>query len=95
MSDETETDTRPSARERASEAWTRLRETLSEARRSGDVSAERARDALRSATERARSATTEARERFDFVSRAEHDALVERITRLEARLAERPGGAAE
>lgn len=72
-----------------------LEETITEARERGDISAEKAKEMLKSAADRAREATSEARDRFDFVSQQEFDALVERVARLEARLAERLGAGDE
>jgi polyhydroxyalkanoate synthesis regulator phasin len=63
-----------------------LEETIAEARERGDLSADRAREAMKSAVERARSTATDARERFDFVSAAEFEALEARVRRMERHL---------
>ena len=85
------------ARERMSDGFQRglgvlsafkeaLEQTISEARERGDLSVDRARDAMKTAVDRAREATSDAKERFDFVTTAEFDALVERVRALETRL---------
>ena len=63
-----------------------LEETIQEARDRGDLSPERAKEALRSAMTRAQEAAGEARERFDFVSRADFDQLRERVEECVERL---------
>jgi hypothetical protein len=86
-------------RERMAERISALKkgfeETIAEAREKGDISAEKAREMLKSAADRALEATSEARERFDFVPQQEFDALAERVARLESNLAERLGAADE
>jgi len=88
---------RPNARERMSEGFSRglgvlsafkeaLDETIAEARERGDLSVDRAREAMKGAMGRARDVTSEARDRFDFVSQAEFAALVKRVRELEGRL---------
>ena len=85
------------ARERMSEGFSRglgvlsafkeaLEETISEARDRGDLSVDRAREAMKDAMGRARDATSEARDRFDFITQAEFAALVKRVRELETRL---------
>lgn len=89
-----------SARDRMSEGFQRglgvlsafkdaLEETITEARERGDLSTDRAREALKGAMGRAREATSDARERFDFVTQQEFDALQRRVDALEARERER------
>ena len=75
-----------------------LEETIRDARERGDLSPDRAKEALRSAMARAQEAAGEARERFDFVPRADYDRLrgqVEelrvRLENLERRAAQGPG----
>ncbi len=63
-----------------------LEETIQEARDRGDLSPERAKEALRSAMTRAQEAAGEARERFDFVPRADFDELRERVEECRVRL---------
>ena len=63
-----------------------LEETIREARERGDLSPDRAKDAVRSAMAKAQQAAGEARERFDFVPRAEHDRLREQVEALRARV---------
>lgn len=70
-----------------------LEETIAEARDRGDLSAEKAKEIMRTAADRAREATAEAREKFDFVTQAEFDELSARVSRLETKLAERLGPA--
>jgi polyhydroxyalkanoate synthesis regulator phasin len=69
-----------------------LEETITEARERGDLSTDRAREVMRGAMDRARDATTGARERFDFVTQQEFDALVRRVSALEDRIGDPPGG---
>jgi polyhydroxyalkanoate synthesis regulator phasin len=63
-----------------------LEQTISEARERGDLSVDRARDAMKTAVGKAREATSDARERFDFVSAAEFDELAARVKALEERV---------
>ena len=85
------------ARERMSDGFSRglgvlsafkeaLEETISEARERGDLSVDKAREAMKDAMGRARDVTSEARDRFDFVTQAEFSALVKRVRELEERL---------
>ena len=85
------------ARERVSDGFNRglgvlsafkeaLEQTINEARERGDLSVDRARDAMKTAMGKAREATSDARERFDFVSAAEFDELAARVKALEERL---------
>lgn len=71
-----------------------MEETISEARERGDLSSDRAKEALKKAADRARSATADARERFDFVSQQDFDALVRRVEALEDRVRDPLGGVA-
>ena len=68
-----------------------LEETINEARERGDLSPERAREAMKGALHRAQEAAEGARERLDFVSQKEFDALVERVAALEKRLEDAAG----
>ena len=63
-----------------------LEEAITEARERGDLSPERAREAVRSAVGRVQEAAGEARERLDLVSRKEFDHLQERFEELKVRL---------
>jgi len=63
-----------------------LEETISEARDRGDLSAERAKQAMRRALDRAQSAAGDARERFDFPTQKEFDALLARVAAIELHL---------
>ena len=75
-----------------------LEETIQDARARGDLSPERAREAVRAAMARAQEVAGEARERLDFVPRAEYDRLRSqleemrvRLENLERRAAQGPG----
>ncbi len=72
-----------------------IEETISEARERGDLSADRARQAVKGALDRAQSAAGEARERFDFPLQKDFDALVARVEAIERRLAMQGGGSHE
>lgn len=68
-----------------------LEETIQEARERGDLSAERAKEVMKTALGKAQSAASEAREKFDFATqgdlesvRATLEALNKRIAALEA-----------
>jgi polyhydroxyalkanoate synthesis regulator phasin len=63
-----------------------LEEAITEARERGDLSPERAREAVRSAVHRVQEAAGEAKERFDMVGRKDFDHLVERVDELKVRL---------
>ena len=63
-----------------------LEETIQEARARGDLSPERAKEAMRSAMARAQEAAEGARERFDFVPRSEYERLKEQMEELRVRL---------
>jgi polyhydroxyalkanoate synthesis regulator phasin len=100
-----ENDEKRTARERVSEGFNKglgvlaafkeaLDETIAEARERGDLSSDRAKDALKGAMNRAREATSDARERFDFVSQQEFDGLSKRVSDLESRVREHFGGQA-
>ena len=96
------TDDRQRARE-ATREWIRattgilaafadaIEETIEEMRERGDLSPERAKQAVRSTVERAKEAVGETRERLDFVPRREFDALRTRVDELERRLSELDG----
>ena len=78
-----------------------VEETLQEAVDRGDLSPDRARQAMHGAAERLQSSIDEARDRFDVVTRKEFQAMREeigalkaRVDRLEVRSAEE-GGASE
>jgi len=63
-----------------------IEETINEARERGDLSPERAREAMRAALDRAQEFAGGARERIDLVTRKEFEALKERVEELRARL---------
>ena len=63
-----------------------LEETITEARERGDLSPDRAKDALRSALNRAQEAAGEARERFDFVPQRDFDQLRDKVEEMSVRL---------
>jgi polyhydroxyalkanoate synthesis regulator phasin len=63
-----------------------LDEAISEARERGDLTPERAREAVKSAVHRVQEAAGGARERLDFVSRKDFDHVVERVEELKVRL---------
>ncbi|MFS8637399.1 MAG: hypothetical protein FWJ74_04890 [Gemmatimonadota bacterium] len=69
-----------------------IEETIEEIRERGDLSPERAKEAVRSTMDRAQRAFEETRERFDFVPRREFEALRDRVAALEKRIAELEGG---
>ncbi len=63
-----------------------IEETISDARERGDLSADRARKAVKDALGRAQTAAGEARERFDFPLQRDFDALVARVEAIERTL---------
>jgi polyhydroxyalkanoate synthesis regulator phasin len=63
-----------------------MEETLQEAIERGDLSPDRARQAVRDSMNRFQEGMDEARERFDFVSRKEHESLQSQLTALRARV---------
>ena len=63
-----------------------LEETIAEARERGDLSPDRAKEALRSALARAQEAAGEARERLDLVRQRDFDRLKERVEELGRRV---------
>jgi polyhydroxyalkanoate synthesis regulator phasin len=63
-----------------------LEETIQEARDRGDLSAERAKEAVKEALNRAQQAASDARERLDFAQQTEFDALVEAVASLRRRV---------
>lgn len=65
-----------------------IEETIEEIRERGDLSPERAKEAVRTTMDRAQRAFEETRERFDFVPRREFEALRDRVAALEKRIAE-------
>lgn len=71
-----------------------LEETIHEARERGDLTTDRARDAVKSALNKAKAASSDAREKFDFVSQSDFDGLAARVADLEAKVRSRIGGSA-
>ena len=63
-------------------------ETLRDVKESGDLDAQRAKDAVRSTMRRAQNAMDDAIERSDVVSRKEFDALREEVNALRLRVAD-------
>ena len=63
-------------------------ETLRDVKESGDLDAQRAKDAVRSTMRRAQNAMDDAIERIDVVSRKEFDALREEVSALRLRVAD-------
>ncbi|CAN5727029.1 MAG: hypothetical protein H0W11_03615 [Gemmatimonadetes bacterium] len=68
-----------------------IEETIQEAANRGDLSPDRARDAVRSAAARVQESLGDARERLDFVPRREFDELRTEVATLRAELAELRG----
>lgn len=68
-----------------------IEETIDELRERGDLSPERAKEAVRTTMDRAQQAMAETRERFDFVPRREFDALRSRLDDIERRVAQLEG----
>jgi len=64
-----------------------IEETIEEMRERGDLSPERAKDALRSTMDRAQRTMEETRERFDFVPRREFERLRNQVDDLRRRVA--------
>jgi polyhydroxyalkanoate synthesis regulator phasin len=63
-----------------------LDEAINDARERGDLTPERAREAVRSAMHRVQEAAGDAKERLDFVSRKDFDHLREHVDELKVRL---------
>lgn len=70
-----------------------IEETVEDMMERGELSPERAREAVRTTMDRAQSAFDDARMRLDFVPRREFDALAARVAALEARLDQHAGAA--
>jgi polyhydroxyalkanoate synthesis regulator phasin len=73
-----------------------LEETIQEARERGDLSTDRAKEVMKGALGRAQAAASGAKERLDFAQQGDVDALreamdrlMERVSALEARLADK------
>jgi polyhydroxyalkanoate synthesis regulator phasin len=65
-----------------------LEETIQEAMSRGDMSPERAKQAMNETMQRMQSGFDEARDRFDFVPRKEYDTLHAQVLDLRARVEE-------
>jgi polyhydroxyalkanoate synthesis regulator phasin len=65
-----------------------LEETIQEARERGDLSSEKAKQAVREALDRAQTAAEGAREKLDFAHQSQIDGLREAVESLGARVAE-------
>jgi polyhydroxyalkanoate synthesis regulator phasin len=63
-----------------------LEEAIGEARERGDLTPDRAREAVRSALHRVQEAAGDAKERLDFVPRKEFDHLRDQLEELKVRL---------
>lgn len=63
-----------------------LEETINEARERGDLSADRAKDVMKSALERAQEAAEGAKDRLDLVTQKEFDGLKEAVDRIRERV---------
>ena len=63
-----------------------IEEAITDARERGDLTPERAREAVRSAMGRVQEAAGDARERLDFVSRKDFDQLKDQLAELKVRL---------
>jgi polyhydroxyalkanoate synthesis regulator phasin len=72
-----------------------IEETLQEAVNRGDLSPERAKEAMAGAAQRVQAAFEETRERIDVVPRRDFDALREEVERLRERVARLEGGAGD
>src|SRR5688500_4563279 len=71
-----------------------IEETLEEAVKRGELSPERAGNAVRDAAQRVQDSFEGARDRFDFVSRREYDDLKSELDALRARVSRLEGGPA-
>ncbi|MBW3630373.1 MAG: hypothetical protein KY464_13890 [Gemmatimonadetes bacterium] len=69
-----------------------IEETLEDAVKRGDLSPERAGQAMRDAAQRVQESFDGARERLDFVSRREYDELKEELELLRSRVARLENG---
>ena len=68
-----------------------VEETLQEAVERGDLSPERAKQAMQGAADRLQAGIEDARDRFDVVTRSEFEALRDEVADLRARLARLEG----
>jgi len=64
-----------------------LEETIQEARERGDLSGERAKEAMKSALDKAQTAASDAREKFDFATQADLESVQKKLDSLNARIA--------
>jgi polyhydroxyalkanoate synthesis regulator phasin len=64
-----------------------LEETIQEARERGDLSTDRAKEAMKGALQKAQAAASGARERLDFVSQSEFEATEATLASLRSRVA--------
>jgi polyhydroxyalkanoate synthesis regulator phasin len=64
-----------------------IEETIEEMRERGDISPDRAKEAVRSTMKKAQDAMGDAREKLDFVPRKEFDALKQEVAELRSRIA--------
>ena len=69
-----------------------VEETLQEAVDQGDLSPDRAKQAMQSAADRLQAGLEDARERFDVVTRRDFEALRDEVADLRARLSRLEGG---
>ena len=63
-----------------------IEETIEEMRERGDISPDRAKEAVRSTMKKAQDAMGDAREKLDFVPRKEFDALKQEVAELRGRI---------
>jgi polyhydroxyalkanoate synthesis regulator phasin len=63
-----------------------IEETIEEMRERGDISPDRAKEAVRSTMKKAQDAMGDAREKLDFVPRREFDALKQEVAELRSRI---------